>query len=179
MLSGGAALFPSALEVIWVEVKQLTADAESELIRRHKAVSTTVLGLLIATILLSVVAFLGKSFFRQQSNPPLDIALRITILIFGLGAIALRRTRFTSMRLQDIGGISGASGLLRVLEKTTLQVALLGAAVAAMGFVATLITGNYFYSYGAGLVAIAILLYCYPLRNSWRRTVQQFASPET
>lgn len=148
---------------------------ESELRRRHKAAATTVLGLLVASILLAIIAYLSKRFLRQQNNPALDIALRITILIFGLGSVALRRTRFSTMRLQDIGALAGPSGLLRTLEKTTLQVALLGAAISAMGFVATLMTGNDFYTYGATLVAVAVLLYCFPTQTSWRRTLEQFA----
>ena len=157
---------------------QITENIQAELIRRHKAAWTTVVGLLIATILLSIVAFLCRSFLRQQQNPPLDIALRIVILSFGLGSIALRRTRFAAMRLQDIGGLRGASGLLSTLEKTTLQLAFLGAAIAAVGLIATLLTGNDSYTYGAGLVAVAVLLYCYPTRTSWQRTLQQFAPPQ-
>lgn len=79
------------------------------------------------------------------------------------------------MRLQDIGALSGASGLLRTLEKTTIQVALIGASISAMGFVVTLLTGNDFYAYGASLVGIFVLLYCFPTLSSWRRTLQQFA----
>lgn len=155
--------------------KQLTESIESELVRRHKTTATTVGGLLVAAILLALAAYISKSFLRQQHNPFLDIALRITILIFGLGSIALRRTRFATMRLQDIGALAGASGLLRTLEKTTLQVALIGAAISAMGFTATLLTGNDFYTYGATVVAVAVLLYCFPTHSSWHRTLQQFA----
>ena len=162
---------------------QITGNIQSELIRRHKAAATTVVGLLIATTLLSIAAFLSRRFLRQQQNPPLDIALRIVILSCGLGSVALRRTKFAAMRLQDIGALRGASGLLSTLEKTTLEVALLGAAIAAMGLIATLITGNDFYTYGAGLVAVAVLLYCYPTRKSWERALQEFApgpqSPST
>jgi hypothetical protein len=153
----------------------LTAEIESELLRRHKATATTVGGLMVAAILLAIAAYVSRSFLRQQNNPSLDIALRIVILIFGLGSIALRRTRFATMRLQDIGALAGASGLLRTLEKTTIQVALIGAAISAVGFVATLLTGNDFYTYGASLVAIFVMLYCYPTRSSWQRTLQQFA----
>ncbi len=130
---------------------------------------------MVATILLSIAAYISKSFLRQQHNPSLDIALRITILIFGLGSIALRRTRFATMRLQDIGALGGASGLLRTLEKTTIQVALIGAAISAIGFIATLLTGNDFYTYGASLVAIFVMLYCFPTLSSWRQTLLQFA----
>jgi hypothetical protein len=81
------------------------------------------------------------------------------------------------MRLEDIASLKGASGLLITLQRTTLQVALLGALIAAMGFVATLLSGNDFYTYGAGLVSLAVLLYCYPVRSSWEQAVKRF-SPE-
>jgi len=153
----------------------LPDTVESELVRRHKAAATTVAGLLVGTVLLCLIAYLSKRFVTQQNNASLDIAVRITIMIFGLGSIVLRRTRFATMRLQDIGALGGASALLKTLEKTTLQVALIGAALSVLGFIATLVTGNDFYTYGAGLIAIVILLYCYPTKSSWIRTIQRFA----
>ena len=156
----------------------LPPAVESELLRRHKAAATTVLGLLIATILLCVIAYVSKKFLSPRPNPSLDIAVRITIMIFGLGSIVLRRTRFATMRLQDIGGLGGASALLKTLEKTTLQVALIGAVLSVMGFISTLLTGNDFYTYGAGIIAIVILLYCYPTKSSWIRTILRFARME-
>lgn len=150
-------------------------DHQSELARRHKATSTTVVALLVAVILLCVLAFVSKKILQPQNNPPLDIAVRISILTFGLGAVALRRTKFATMRLQDIASLKGPTGLLITLQRTTLQVAFLGAIVAGMGFIATLITGNEFYTYGAGLVALAVLLYCYPVRMSWEKALQQFS----
>jgi hypothetical protein len=156
-------------------ISGLSASVEGELKRRHKAAATTVLGLLVATILLCAIAYLSKRFLTQQNNPSLDAAVRITIMIFGLGSIVLRRTRFSTMRLQDIGALGGASALLKTLERTTLQVALIGAALSVIGFVTTLMTGNDFYTYGAGIIAIVILLYCFPTQTSWTRTILRFA----
>lgn len=153
----------------------LPETVETELIHRHKATATTVLALLVGTILLCLIAYLSKRFLSPQNNPSLDIAVRIVIMIFGLGSIVLRRTRFATMRLQDIGALGGASALLKTLEKTTLQVALIGAILSVLGFVATLMTANDFYTYGAGLIAVVILLYCYPTKTSWIRTIQRFA----
>jgi peptidoglycan/LPS O-acetylase OafA/YrhL len=153
---------------------RLSDSVQSELIRRHKAVSATIIGLLVGTVLLCIIAYLGKGYFRQDPNPTLYTALRITILILGLGAVTLRRTRFSTMRLQDIAGLKGASGLLDTLEKTTLEVALIGAAIAVLGFAATVMTGNDFYSYWAGVVAVAVLAYSYPTKSSWQRTLRQF-----
>ena len=153
----------------------LPEEVERELLRRHKATATTVLSLLVGTLLLCVIAYLSKRFITPQNNPSLDIGVRIVIMIFGLGSIVLRRTRFATMRLQDIGGLGGPTALLKTLEKTTLQVALIGATLSVLGFVATLLTGNDFYTYGAGLIALVILLYCYPTKTSWIRTIQRFA----
>ena len=147
----------------------------SELDRRHKATRTTVISLLVAVVLLCVLAYVSKRFLIPKNNPSLDIAVRITILIFGLGAVALRRTKFAAMRLQDIGALKGATGLLITLQRTTLQVAGLGTLIALVGFVATLMSANDFYAYGASLVAVAVLLYCYPTRTSWERALLRFA----
>lgn len=152
-----------------------TVDVQSELNRRQKATATTVLALIIGVVLLSVLAFVTQKFIPPQNNPPLDIAVRITILIFGLGAIALRRTRFATMRLQDIAGLKGPQGLLITLQRTTIHVALLATVIAVVGFGASLLTGNTFYSYGAGVVAVAVLLYCYPTQNQWQKTIQRFS----
>jgi O-antigen/teichoic acid export membrane protein len=154
-----------------------TPDVQSELVQRHKATARTVLALLIAAVLLCVLAFVSKNFLTPQNNPTLDIAMRISILIFGLGAVALRRTKFAAMRLQDVAALKGPSGLLITLQRTTLQVAFLGAAIVTMGFVATLLTGNTFYTYGGGAVAICVLLYCYPVRTAWQQALKQFSPP--
>src|SRR6185503_1703238 len=111
------------------------------------------LGLLVATVLLSAVAFLSRPYLNQQAyNPPLDAAIRILVLVFGLGAVWWRRSRFATMRLQDIVGLAGLSGLLRTLERTTLQLALTAA-------------------------AIVVFVYCYPTKSSWMRAVRRFSLP--
>lgn len=154
----------------------LTADVQSELTRRHAATARTVKSLLVGVVLLCVLALVSKRFLTQRSNPSLDITVRISILIFGLGAIALRRTQFANLRLQDIAALQGSSGLLITLQRTTLRVAILGAVIAVIGFVGTLMTGNDFYTYGAGLVAVAVLWYSYPIRTSWEQAVKQFSA---
>lgn len=153
-------------------------EAQAELVRRHKSAATTVVGLLIATVLLSVVAFLSDAYLVEKPNPPLDIAVRIVILIFGLGAVVWRRTKFQPMRLQDIAGLAGVSGLIKTLEKTTVQIALIGASIAAIGFIATLLTGNERYSYWAGAIAVVVFIYSYPTKSSWLKTMYRFTDKQ-
>jgi hypothetical protein len=153
----------------------LTRDVQAELTRRHKRTATTVLSLLVAVVLLCVLALVSQKFLTPRNNPSLDIAVRISILIFGLGAIALRRTQFAKMRLQDIAALQGASGLLITLQKTTLRVAMIGIGIAILGFIATLMTAVPLYTYQAGVVAVAVLLYGYPVRTSWEQAVRRFS----
>lgn len=133
--------------------------------------------MIVATVLLSIVAFLGKPYFQQEVNPPLDIAVRIVILVLGLGAVVWRRTKFQPMRIKDIASLQGVSGLVRTLEKTTLQIAILAAAIAIIGFIATLMTGNELYTFWSGAIAIVVLVYCYPTKQSWLRTVYRYTDP--
>ena len=157
----------------------LSANVLEELRSRHKSTATTVLSLLVAVMLLCVLALVGQKFLTQRNNPSLDMAARISMLIFGLGAIALRRTRFAKMRLEDIAALRGASGLMITLQKTTLLVAMIGVAVGLIGFVSTLMTGAPSYTYQAGVVAAAILLYGYPVRSSWEQAVRRYAPDES
>jgi peptidoglycan/LPS O-acetylase OafA/YrhL len=156
-------------------VNSSALDIQPELSRRHRAALTTVIGLIIATILLAAIAYLSKSYLHQQNNPPLDMAVRIAVLALGLGSIVWRRTKFSTMRLQDIGSLQGGPGLLRTLEKTTLQLAVFGAAIAFIGFIATLVTGNDLYTYWAAAISLVVLVYSYPTKSSWTRTVERFA----
>ncbi len=152
----------------------ISPSVQSELTRRHKTTATTIVWLLISVVLLCVLAFVSQKFLTLRGGSSLDIAVRISILIFGLGAIALRRTQFAKMRLQDIAALQGASGLLITLQRTTMRVAMIGMLIALLGFVATLVSGIPVYTYQAGVVAVAVLLYGYPVRSSWEQAIRRY-----
>jgi peptidoglycan/LPS O-acetylase OafA/YrhL len=156
---------------------ELSPGVRSELARRHGATAKTIKSLIVAVVLLCVLAFVSKKFLTERSSPSLEMIVNITIVVFGFGAITLRRTKFARMRLQDIGALQGASGLLATLQRTTLLVALIGIAIAIIGFIATLVSGTPFYMYKAGVIAVAVLLYCYPVRSAWEKAVKQFCPP--
>jgi carbon starvation protein CstA len=145
---------------------------QEELLRRHRGAALVVSSLILMTVVLAVVAYISTKFIPQQPNPSLDITWRIIIPILGLGAVALRRTKFGAMRLQDIAGLRGISALLVALQRTTVQVALLGGGIAILGFIIALKTGIYFYMLGAGVVALAVLFYSYPRRRAWQRVTE-------
>lgn len=154
-------------------MNQKPESVHDELARRHRAAATTVIACAALTLLLSALVFAGVRFALPASlfDRTLAGALWIAILLFGLGAVALRRTKFSSMRLQGITALRGASGLLAALQNTTVLVALLGGAIAVMGFIIVMITGDKFAMLRAAPIAIAVLIYCYPRRAAWQRMI--------
>lgn len=131
----------------------------------------TVIGLLVLTLALIGIAFIGAQYIYRPGDPTLAMALWIAILVFGLGAFVFRRTRFSAMRLQDIAALQGITGLLATLYGTTVLVAYIGGAIALMGFIITIMTGNPFDMLRAAGVALIVLLYSYPSRSAWKRVV--------
>jgi hypothetical protein len=53
---------------------------------------------------------------------------------------------------------------------------MIGIGIAVLGFIATLMTAMPLYTYQAGVVAVAVLLYGYPVRTSWEQAVRRFSA---
>ena len=161
----------------------MTATKESEslpaeLVRRQRAAALTVAGFFILAVVLLVIAyFAGQSIFRP-GDPAITMGLWIAILIFGLGAFVLRRTKFAALRLKDIAAVKGPSALLKTLQDTTIQCASIGGAVALMGFIITIRTGDWTNMLRATGVSLIVLIYCYPFRSAWERALIQLAPEE-
>jgi hypothetical protein len=153
-------------------MSQTSESTQAELARRHRTAAMVVGALLGLTIALCAIAFVSSESLHRPGDPSLAMALWIAILIFGLGSFVLRRTRFQSARLQDIAALRGISGLLASLQSTTVQVAFIGGAIALMGFMVMIMTGNKFDMLRAGGVAAIVLLYAYPQRSAWQRLVR-------
>ncbi|MEJ7618754.1 MAG: hypothetical protein WKF30_17685 [Pyrinomonadaceae bacterium] len=160
-------------------MEQLTESGNDELARRHRAAAMTVAACFALTVLLVALVVAGVRIALPPAifDPTLATALWIGILLFGLGAVALRRTKFSTMRLQDIAGVRGESALLATLQKTTMLVALLGAGIAVMGFIITMITADRTSMLRAAPIAVAVLFYAYPRRAAWQRMVGDIESP--
>lgn len=131
-------------------------------------------------VLLLLIALSAGDRISRPKDQKIAMGLWIAILVCGLGVFVLRRTRFAPMRLQDIAAVKGISGLVKTLEGTTIQVASIAGAIALMGFIATMIavpfdTWNMVRAAG---VSVIVLVYCYPFKSAWERTVRQLAPSE-
>ncbi len=154
-------------------------SVQEELSRRYRRAVTVVAAFLVLDVALVIIAFLASNSLYRGGDPSLIMALWIAILVFGLGAFALRRTRFATLRLKDVAAVNGVSALLKSLQNTTIQVAAIGGAIALMGFMIVILRGDWTDMLRAGGVAAIVLLYCYPFRGAWQRVVTQLAPTDT
>ena len=155
-------------------MSQQLESVEEELARRHRAAVKMIYGVLTLVLVLVAISLSGKLPGVGDYDPTIDLTLRVIIIFFGLGAVALRRARFAAPRLQAIAALRGPSGLLETLHQTTAHVSLIAAAIALLGFALTIVRqGEQISSMiWIGLIAGAVLLYAYPRRTAWRRVVQ-------
>ena len=156
----------------------MAADIQSELDRRHRSATMVVLFFFALDVVLVTIAYFAGARIYRPANLQLAFGLWLVILICGLGVFVLRRTRFSAMRLQDLAAVKGVSALLRTLQGTTIQVASIGGAIGLLGFIITIITGDWTNMLRAAGVSVIVLLYCYPFKSAWQRTVRQLAPPE-
>lgn len=168
---------------------QASGGRQDELVRRHRAAVRAVAGALgLASLLLLVAAVrwaatgprtlgdllaetLGQVAPERSPDPVLLMSLWFGVAFLALGAIYYRRAKFAPVRLQAVAGLRGAAGLLATLQQTTVRVALIGGAVAVLGFVSSLLTGLFGDMLRAWLIAVAVLAYAYPRRGAWRRVL--------
>jgi len=134
-----------------------------------------VLGFLVLDAVLLAIAYIAADRLFRPRDPSLVMGLWIAILIFGLGAFVLRRTRFAAMRLKDIAALKGVSGLLKTLQDTTVQVACIGGAIGLMGFMLVILSGDWTFTLRAIGVSVIVLIYGYPFRSAWERAARQMA----
>ena len=150
-------------------------NVQDELSRRYRKASMVVAAFLVLDVGLVVIAFFASNSIYRAGDPSIVMALWIAILVFGLGAFVIRRTKFAAMRLKDIAAVKGVSALLETLQDTTIQVAAIGGAIALMGFVIMILTADWTNMLRAGGVAAIVLIYGYPFRGAWQRVVTQLA----
>lgn len=152
-------------------MSQTSESIAVELTRRHRTAAMVVGALFGLDLALIAIGFVNAESLHRPGDPSLAMALWISILVFGLGSFVLRRTRFQAARLQDIAALRGKSGLLATLQGTTIQIAFIGGAIALMGFVVMIMTGNKYDMLRAGGVAAIVLISAFPQRAAWQRLV--------
>lgn len=154
---------------------QTVEGTQGEVERRHAAAARVVSLMFMLTLALGALALFFAPRFKLEVSPITANSLLFVILFLALGAVAFRRTRFNSMRLQDVAALRGVKGLLDTLQNTTVLVALIGGIIAVLGFIFSLLTRDGTNMLYPGVIAAAVLLYAYPRRAAWAAVVRALA----
>ncbi|HYY98503.1 MAG TPA: hypothetical protein VE642_07930 [Pyrinomonadaceae bacterium] len=174
---------------------QTDDTAQDELTRRRRAAEFLVWGAFALIGLLFLIVFIPKYFAPLRPAKFSDLVaevlgdpakapsysqttiviLWIIILFLALCSIAYRRAKFNPMRLQDIAALRGLSGLLTTLQRTTVAIALVGVAVAVIGFVITRMTEDWYDMLRAAAIALVVVGYAYPRRRAWEQVARAAA----
>ena len=155
------------------------ASIHDELNSRHRAATTVVAIFFALDVVLLAIAYFAATRIYRPADPKIAMGLWLVILFCGLGVFVLRRTRFSSMRLQDLAAVKGISALLATLQGTTIQIASIGGAIGLMGFIITIITGDWSNMLRAAGVSVIVLFYCFPFKSAWERIVRQLAPADS
>lgn len=156
----------------------MTPEIQAELDRRHRSATMFVLFFFVLDAVLVLMAYLAGERIYRPGYQTLAFGLWLVILVCGLGVFVLRRTRFSAMRLQDLAAVKGVPALLRSLQGTTIQVASIAGGIGLLGFIITIITGDWTNMLRAAGVSVIVLVYCFPFKSQWQRTVRQLAPAE-
>lgn len=155
------------------------ASIQEELNNRHRAATTVVLIFFALDVVLLAIAYFAATKIFRPADPKIAMGLWLVILVCGLGVFVLRRTRFSAMRLQDLAAVEGISALLATLQGTTIQIASIAGAIGLMGFIITIITADWSNMLRAAGVSVIVLIYCFPFKSAWERTVRQLVPAES
>jgi hypothetical protein len=155
------------------------ASIQEELNNRHRAATTVVLIFFALDVVLLAIAYFAATKIFRPADPKIAMGLWLVILVCGLGVFVLRRTRFSAMRLQDQAAVKGISALLATLQGTTIQIASIAGAIGLMGFIITIITADWSNMLRAAGVSVIVLIYCFPFKSAWERTVRQLVPAES
>ncbi len=171
-------------------LKQLDEQTTNLLNHRYRAVATILFAQIFTVILLTVVSIFiagrvqpfgattGEASFsiKNLTNPnagggneTLTTFLWVAILALAFSSFLLRRMVLAPATLRDTATLKGASGLLQSLQTKTILLAGLGDAIAVLGFVISLASGNYSDMIRAALVAVIIFFINFPRKSSWSK----------
>src|SRR5437870_13402691 len=113
-----------------------------ELGRRHRSAARVVVAFFILDLVLLAIAYFAGASLYRTGDRSIIMGLWIAILVFGLGAFVLRRTKFAALCLKGIAAVRGTSALLKTLHDTTLQGASIARALALLAFMVTILAGD-------------------------------------
>jgi hypothetical protein len=157
-------------------MQYISVEHQRAIGERFKVASVIVLAFCVSV---GVFAFIGRLIEPPDTLPRserLNSIIPAVVIVLAMGVIVLRRV-WMSMLVMGVAARTGVPATLNRLMQMTVVCAALSEAVAVVGFMFYLLTGNYRYSLVLCLVSLLLLFYtAFPRRGEWERAVAAAAN---
>lgn len=150
---------------------EISAENRTELEQRYR-IAVFVIIFQIFTVIALIV---GAWFVAQNSENSITsqsiMTLWTAVLFIAVGAFALRRLIFNWERLKNTTLLKGIKGLIQSLQINTIILGVLAELVAILGFLITVLSGNKWEMFRAGIVSLVVFLTIFPRKSAWEKIV--------
>jgi hypothetical protein len=157
-------------------MQYISVEHQRAIGERFKVASIIVLAFCVSV---GVFALAGRLIEPPETLPlseRLNSIIPAVVIVLAMGVIVLRRV-WMSMLVMGVAARTGVPATLNRLMQMTVVCAALSEAVAVVGFMFYLLTGNYRYSLVLCLVSLLLLFYtAFPRRGEWERAVAAAAN---
>ncbi|MGI9034841.1 MAG: hypothetical protein ACR2GD_02265 [Pyrinomonadaceae bacterium] len=132
--------------------------------------------IIIAAEIMTIIALTVAAWFDVSKTEFAALPLTITmlwmaIIFIAVGSFVLRRTFFNWERLTNTMLLRGKSGLIKQLQTNALILSAIAEAIAVIGFVIAILTGDKFQMLRAAAIALIVCLINFPRRKVWENVV--------
>jgi hypothetical protein len=143
----------------------------TELNNRYRTTVFIVLGQIFVVLFLIVAAWLMVTKVQISLSDQDFTTLWVAVLFIAVGSFILRRMFFNWERLKNIGLLKGIAGVLGTLQRNSIILGIFGVAVAILGFVISIFSGNSSDMLRAGAIALVVFLINFPRKKVWKTIV--------
>ena len=157
-------------------MKQLSEQQQAELDRRYRLTLLVFASQIGTAIVLTAVAWFAAGDTNPQQATALTSVLWIVLLVIAVGAFLLRRVMLSPAVLRDTATLKGVVGVIKNLQFKTILFSALAEAIAVIGFVISLLSGDKYDMLRAAIVALIIFFISFPRKKGWE-TIAAAAAP--
>lgn len=152
-------------------MSEISNENLAELNKRYRTTVFIVLGQIFVVLALILAAWLFVSKIQINISEQDFTTLWVAVLFIAVGSFVLRRLFFSWERLKNVGLLKGVSGVLGTLQRNSVILSFFGVAVALLGFLITLFSGNSADMFRAGAIALVVFLINFPRKKIWKTVV--------
>jgi hypothetical protein len=156
---------------------QQTTGQGSQVAAAHRTAWLVVILMAVSIAVYTAIGVVVVSSAEAPVDQPSWLrGFYVAALFLALGSVAIRRTQLRWLRLQVVAGLKGVEGLVKHFANVTIISAALAEAIGMLGLLSSFLGGGMRDVLTFGVISMLVVLFSYPRRDAWERTINYFAS---